>query len=137
LLNCAELLFVNRREARLLLKTTTQDERTLMEKLKGLGPRCVVMTDGKEGAYAYDGTQLDFAPMFPGKRKEATGAGDAFASGFIGARIFEEHHREALKWGSVNAASVVQFVGPTAGLLNHVEIRKRLAARPGYKTKEL
>ncbi len=137
LLKCTELLFLNRREAKLLLKTKTDDVRTIMEKLKGLGPSYVIVTDGKQGAYAYDGTQLDYAPMFPGKRKEATGAGDAFAAGFLGAMIYGRPHREALMWGSVNAASVVQFVGPTEGLLTHTEIKRQLKARPRYKTKEL
>jgi len=137
LLKCTELLFLNRREARLLLKTQSDNIRNLIVKVKALGPSYVVITDGQQGAYAYDGEQLNYAPMFPGKRKEATGAGDAFSVGFLGAMMYGKTHREALMWGSVNAASVVQFVGPTDGLLTHTEIQRQLKAKPRYKTKEL
>lgn len=132
------VLFLNMAEAQDLLQTTGKVEtHKLLSELKQLGPRYVVVTDGKNGAYAYDGTQLDFAPMFPGERVEATGAGDSFATGFLGALMHGEPHREALKWGSVNAASVVGEIGPTKGLLSHTEIKKRLRARGSYKTQEL
>lgn len=132
------VLFVNRTETMDLLKLHGEVEiHTLMAGLKTLGPAYVVMTDGRNGAYAFDGKQLDFAPMFPGKRVEATGAGDAFSSGFLGALMHGNTHAEALKWGSVNAASVVHEIGPTKGLLSHTEIKRRLKARPRYKTVEL
>ena len=75
--------------------------------------------------------------MFPGRRVEATGAGDAFTTGFLGAMIHGKTHRESLTWGAVNAASVVFHIGPTEGLLTHTQIRKQLRERPKYKTKEL
>jgi ribokinase len=138
LLKYTTVLFVNKVEAEHILQA---DEKTkihnLMAGLKKLGPKYVVITDGQNGAYSYDGKQLDFAPMFPGDRVEATGAGDSFATGFIGALMLGEHHREALRWGSVNAASVVQSIGPTKGLLSHTQIKRCLKARPSYKTKEL
>lgn len=137
LLRASEILFVNKSEARQLLKARTHDPKKLLHGLKELGPAYVVMTDGRDGAYAYDGDQMDFAPMFPGKRVEATGAGDAFTTGFLGARMYNKPHREALAWGAVNAASVVFHIGPTDGLLSHGQIRKRLKERPSYKTKEL
>lgn len=138
LIQVTDVLFLNKVEALQLIDAKEDLEvHALMGRLKELGPAYIVVTDGKNGAYAYDGKQLDFAPMFPGKRIEATGAGDAFATGFLGALIHGKKHPEALKWGSVNAASVVGFIGPTKGLLSHTEIVKRLKAKPSYKTKEL
>ncbi len=138
LLKVTEVLFVNRREADQLIRNGHEEEiHQVMARLKRLGPNYVVMTDGKNGAYAFDGEQLDFAPMFPGPRVEATGAGDAFSTGFLGALMHGKPHREALAWGAVNAASVVFHIGPTAGLLSHRQICKRLKERPSYKTKEL
>jgi sugar/nucleoside kinase (ribokinase family) len=75
--------------------------------------------------------------MFPGKRLEATGAGDAFATGFLGALLKGKNHAEALRWASVDAASVVMSVGPTAGLLTQTEIQTRLKARKSFKAKEV
>lgn len=138
LLKCTEVLFVNKVEAQTILGTKEDETmQFMMGGLKKMGPKYVVITDGKNGAFAYDGEQLDYAPMFPGKRKEATGAGDSFATGFLGALLHGKSHAEALKWGSVNAASSVSEIGPTKGLLSHTEIKKRLKARPSYKTKEL
>ncbi len=138
LLKATTVLFLNMSEAKLL--TSTKDEieiHHLITKIKALGPQFVVITDGKNGAYAYDGLQLDYTPAFPAKFVEATGAGDAFSTGFLGALMHGRGHDEALRWGSVNAASVIAHVGPTRGLLTHTEIKKRLKARPSYKTKEM
>lgn len=138
LIEASEVLFLNLREARQLVRTTANaDIRTVMEKIYRFGADDVVITDGRNGAYAYDGKRLYHCPMFPGKRIEATGAGDAFTSGFLGALLHEKNFDEALRWGSVNAASVVGYVGPTEGLLSHTEIMKRLKDRPSFTTKLL
>jgi sugar/nucleoside kinase (ribokinase family) len=138
LISATEVLFVNLVEARKIVKADNGEEiRGIMLKLKALGPHYVVVTDGQNGAYAYDGETLVKAPMFPGKRVEATGAGDGFATGFLGAILKGKDHEEALRWGSVNAASVVGEVGPTAGLLSVSEIQSRLKAKPSYKVNSL
>jgi ribokinase len=138
LVKTTHVLFLNRKEAHKLVGSRKDlDIKVLIRKVKRLGPDYVVITDGRNGAYAFDGGQLDYAPMFPGDRVEATGAGDAFSSGFLGALMHGKPHREALMWGSVNAASVVHEIGPTKGLLTHSEIQKRLKANKGYTTKEL
>ena len=138
LIKITDVLFVNKVEAIHILGEKVEVEiHNLMANLVNLGPKYAVVTDGRNGAYAYDGKQLDFAPMFPGKRVEATGAGDSFTTGFLGALMHGRKHSEALMWGSVNAASVVGQVGPTKGLLSHTEIKRRLKDRPSYKTKEL
>ena len=138
LLTVTEVLFVNMVEARHIVKAENGEEiRGIMLKLKALGPHYVVVTDGQNGAYAFDGEQLDHVPMFPGKRVEATGAGDAFVTGFLGALLKGKKHDEAIRWASVDAASVVGSVGPTAGLLTHDEIQTRLKARKSFKAQEV
>lgn len=132
------VLFLNKVEAEQILELKEEETmHYIMGQLKKLGPDYVVVTDGRNGAFAFDGKRLDYAPMFPGKRVEATGAGDAFTSGFLGAMMHNKSHAEALTWGAVNAASVVFHIGPTAGLLSHTEIKRRLKAKPRYKTQEL
>ncbi len=138
LIGAAEVLFVNMTEARRIIGKESDDAiHGIMARLKAMGPKYVVVTDGPRGAYAYDGKQLDVVPAFPAVRKEATGAGDAFATGFLGALIMGKPHREALRWASVNSAAVIEQVGPTLGLLSHMEIMKQLKAYPSYQTKEL
>ncbi len=137
LLKCAEVLFLNVSEAKLLLKTKKSDIKYLLSRLHSTGPHVAVITDGQNGSYATDGTTTYHAPMFPGERKEATGAGDAFAAGFLGALMNKKDVQTALAWGSVNAASVVQGVGPTQGLLSHIQIQKQLRARTSYTVKQM
>ncbi|MBI4135851.1 carbohydrate kinase family protein [Candidatus Uhrbacteria bacterium] len=135
LIAVTEILFINVGEAHAILKKEEQPlpiERVAAEIYK-MGPKIVVITDGRKGAYAFDGNQLDFCPTFPSKRVEATGAGDAFATGYIGAIMSDIHPREALRWGAANGASVVSFVGPQPGLLTLKKMRASLRKHASVK----
>src|SRR3989339_289409 len=129
------VLFVNREEAQIITKLDTLEIHKLAGALMELGPKHVVITDGKNGAYEFGGHDLRFCPIFPGKLVEATGAGDSFASGYLGALMHGLSCSEGLRWGAVNSSSVVGHVGPTKGLLSATEIRKRLKAKPSFKVK--
>lgn len=131
------VLFVNLEEAQRIANQKTLEIHHLATELYKMGPRQVVITDGKNGAYAFDGHLLHRCDIFPGRSVEATGAGDAFSTGYIGALMHGQLHDEALRWGAVNAASVVGFVGPTKGLLSAATIRTRLRKHPSFRTKEL
>ena len=138
LLRVTDILFVNMTEARSILHIQNSESiHGIVAGLHHLGPQIVVVTDGAHGAYAFDGTSLSFAPAFPGDRVEATGAGDAFSSGFLGAMLHKLSIDDALKFGSANAASVIAQVGPTAGLKTFADLKKSLANTPSYKTKTL
>lgn len=137
-LRVTNILFLNMNEARALLAITFEESiHGIVTSLRNLGPSIVVVTDGAHGAYAFNGTSLLFIPIFPGKHIEATGAGDAFSSGFLGAMFHELSVAEALKFGSVNASSVIGSVGPTAGLKTFNELKKILAGHPTYQAKKL
>ncbi len=128
------VLFVNLEEAQHLTGLRTVEVHHLATALYKMGPRNVVITDSKNGAYSFDGEELLHCAIFPGKFVEATGAGDSFATGFIGALMNGQLHDEALRWGSVNSSSVVGFVGPQKGLLSASQIRSRLRKTPKYRT---
>ena len=128
------LLFLNLGEAKSLTRLEGSTKvRQIIAAAWRLNRKTVVITDGKAGAYGFDGKTIYFTPVFPGKRVEATGAGDSFATGVLGATMKNLPLDEALKWGAVNAASVVSKVGPQAGLLSAQEIRKRLHSHPSFK----
>ncbi|MBI4256499.1 bifunctional hydroxymethylpyrimidine kinase/phosphomethylpyrimidine kinase [Candidatus Uhrbacteria bacterium] len=130
-----EVLFVNREEAQILSGEKSNEVHKLAGALYKYGPKHVIITDGKNGAYEYGGHELRFCPIFPGHLVEATGAGDSFASGYLGGLIHGESCSDALRWGAINSSSVVGHVGPTKGLLSATEIRKRLKARPTFNVK--
>lgn len=129
----ADLLFVNRYEASVLTGLRPEDDiRSLLQALHANTPTIVVITDGKDGSYVFDGKIIYFAPMFPGERVEATGAGDSFTSGFIGGLLSQQPLDQCLAWGSVNAASCVQFIGPTKGLLTRAQLVSQLENNSHY-----
>ena len=137
LLKVSYALFINVEEAQMISRESTLEIHHLATALWKLGPKKVVITDGKNGAYSFDGKELMHCPIFPGKLVEATGAGDAFATGFLGALMHGQLHNEALRWGSVNSASVVGKVGPQPGLLSSTQIRTRLRKHPNFRPKPL
>ncbi len=113
------ILFVNKEEAESLISKGRKNKtENLLRALMEYGPRIVVITDGPKGAYAFDGSTGWFVDAFPGKLIERTGTGDGFAAGFIAALSYGEDIKEALRWGSVNAANVIERVGAQVGLLH-------------------
>ncbi len=137
LIKASKVLFVNTKEAELLTKLPLgTPAKKLLGALLKLGSHTVVMTDGIQGAYGAHTQGVFFAPIFPATRKETTGAGDAFSAGVLGAFLHDHTLADALAWGSVNAASVVEYVGPTAGLLTASEIQKRLRDEPKYRVQK-
>jgi len=133
-----EVFFCNYEEAQRILKTEEKDKMKLMENLRALGPKIVVMTDGIKGAYAYDGTDAWFMPVYPQEPFERTGAGDAFASTFTTALLLEKTIPEALMWAPINSMSVVLQVGAQKGLLTQTQIEEFLAKAPeDYKPKKI
>lgn len=120
------IMYVNREEAEKLTgfgKSTGKD-RDILIALHNLGPKISVITDGGNGAMAYDSINGKFmrASILPVDAYERTGAGDAFGSGSLSALIHGKGLDEALLWGTVNSASVIGYTGPQKGLLRFEEI---------------
>jgi ribokinase len=124
LLKITEVLILNLEEAgRLLgLDHALKTEKELLSRLRDLGPRVVVVTDGPQGAYAFDGYEFTFQSATGVKAKERTGAGDAFSCGLVSALVLGRPLKEALKWGTLNAESVTQLIGAQNGLLSRREL---------------
>ena len=97
-----------------------------------LGPRLVVVTDGPDGAYAYDGSQRLRVPAYPDPAPptERTGAGDAFSSTLLAALVKGYTLVDALEWAPINGMRVVQEVGAQAGLLGEEDLLLQLKAAP-------
>ena len=133
-----EVFFCNYEEAQRILKTEEKDKIKLMENLRALGPKIVVMTDGIKGAYVHDGIDAWFMPVYPQEPFERTGAGDAFASTFTTALLLGKTIPEALLWAPINSMSVVLQVGAQKGLLTQAQIEEFLAKAPeDYKPKKI
>ncbi len=149
ILATAEVVVLNKEEASMLtginVRPDTKEEiysdniihpdiiSMLKEINKGKG-RIVIITDGKNGVYAYDGYKYYQAGEFPAKVVSTLGAGDAFASTFVASLIKTGGNIEtALKYASVNSASVVENFGAQEGFLSFDKIQKRLDKNPEFK----
>jgi sugar/nucleoside kinase (ribokinase family) len=133
-----DILFLNREEAQLVLKQTTRSIKTLLHGLHKLGAKIAVITDGRDGSYASNGSdRIWYIDEFVGPKIEATGAGDAYATAFTAAMFYGKTLGEAMAWGTVNAGHVVQFVGPHEGLRTKPQIEAYLRAHPKFRAREI
>lgn len=126
LIAASDAFVLNKDEAHYLLPDGERPVRNLLETLHSLGAGFVVITDGKNGADAYNGMAQWHMPIFPGKSIESTGAGDAFASALACALIQGHDMATALRWGTANAWSVIRQIGPQTGLATKKELDKIL-----------
>ncbi len=135
-----EVFIANREEAEKIAGYKGKNIKKLMDEIHGLGPRVVVITDGKDGAYVKENEKYWFMPSYPDIKPpvERTGAGDAFSATFVVALARGENIQTALRWAPVNSMSVVQHIGARAGLLSQQELKRYLAKAPaGYKAKRI
>lgn len=98
----------------------------LLNILHEWGPDVVVITEGKKGAWIYDGTTMHHQKIRKAKVVDTTGVGDAFGSTFVSGYHYTNDIETAAKWAMVNTASVVQKVGAQNGLLTKKEITKKV-----------
>jgi ribokinase len=128
----SKMFFCNVEEAEKILGLEDLDVKDLLQKMRALGPETVVITDGPNGAYAYDGTDIWFIKPYPDPKPpySRTGAGDAFSSTTVAAIILGKTLPEALAWGGVNAMAVVQHAGAQTGLLSREQLEQYLKTAP-------
>ncbi len=129
-----EVVAVNKEEAERILELGVTDIKELLEKIRSLGPKIALITDGPNGAYVFDGTEMLKVPMYPDSKPplDRTGAGDAATSTFVVALALGKSLSEALLWGPVNSMSVVQEIGAQKGLLTRKALEKLVAEAPAH-----
>lgn len=102
-------------------------KKTVLKFLQSMGPKIVVITMGRKGSIATDGYMYYKAPAYSSKRVELTGAGDAFASGFMAYWINNPGDlKKAMIWGMANSGSVVMYFGAAKGLLSLTQIKRKV-----------
>jgi len=124
ILKRTEVLIFNDFEAGKLLgwqekpRYTEEEIQKMLTKLCRFGVKMVVITKDIDGVQAFDGN-LFYSYPSPEVEKivDTTGAGDAFAAGFVGALAKGQGLEKALELGTKNAGSVIQKFGAQAGLI--------------------
>lgn len=112
LLKITDILILNKEEGEDLAKG-----KNVLERLKKMGPKIVVVTDGKKPAYAYDGVKKYSITPRDVKVVETTGAGDAFASGFVAGQMVGKSIEECMKLGLEESEAVIQHYGSKNNLI--------------------
>lgn len=117
ILEYTKILFLNMEEAAKIVGEKPIEQ--IHIDLHKLGPKLTVITDGKNGANAFDGENLVSVNSYSDSRPviDMTGAGDAFASGFISAIFYKKPLKEALAWGVVNSGNAIKIIGAITGFL--------------------
>ena len=128
LLKYVDVLNVNKEEASQLVPGVVLAE--LLYHLNGYVPT-VIITDGAMGGIAGNGSEIYRFGIYEDVRiKDATGAGDAFGSGFLAALTSGKSFRSALIFASANSTAVVTKIGANRGILTG---RERLHPMPIQK----
>jgi sugar/nucleoside kinase (ribokinase family) len=95
--------------------------------LNKLGPRYIVVTDGREGAFLGTPEAILYCPVLETKVVGTAGAGDAFNATFTAYVAMGRSAEEALRAATLNSGSVVNYVDTQRGLLPIGEVDRRLA----------
>ena len=112
ILKLCDVVIMNKEEAGLLCKKS--------DKLRGIfemGPKIVAITDEKKSVYCYDGKKVYSISPPNVKIVDKTGAGDAFASGFVAGLVKNKPIEFCLKLGVREAVSVIKHLGAKNNLL--------------------
>lgn len=120
ILKYTDIIIFNKEEAQTLVKDHTENIFNLTFEVSRLGPKIVVITDGHNGAYCYNTYDETVYSAKPARVKvvETTGAGDAFASGFVTAISLDKDIPYSLKLGMINAESLISGLGAKTKLLD-------------------
>ena len=113
-----DVLILNQEEASLLAKTPPAGGAEILKSLAGLtGKGIIIITRGKQGCWVFDGQDLYTAGIADAVVVEKTGAGDAFASGFLAGLLQSNQIEYAIQLATANATSCIGEVGAKNGLL--------------------
>ena len=125
-----EALILNEDEAKelVLSRKKINDFRikTLLKEIAVMGPKIVIITQGKYGVSAWWENKFYFQKPAPAEVINTTGAGDSFSAAFVSSLFYQPGNlKQALKWGVTNSASVIDQIGAQKGLLTKNQVIKK------------
>ncbi len=140
-LELTDVLLVNREEAEDIVGMTKTHgkEKELLDAFLALGVKTPIITDGQTGSFASSDGKYYKVGILPIDAIERTGAGDSYSAATIAALVKGKSVPEAMLWGTINASSVIGFIGPEDGLLHEKDIPEWIdrAESSGVRVEEL
>ena len=105
--------------------TGLSNYREITQFLRGnYGIHTIVIKMGENGSYATTPEAEHLAPSYPVDVVDATGAGDAYAAGFLAGTLMGWDLKAAAELASATGAACVTAIGTTAGIQSLEEILK-------------
>ncbi len=136
ILKKVDYLILNREEAAVLTHQPPRALGKILDVLAAIVPGTIAVTDGRHGAYLAASGELLFAPPLPAKRKNTTGAGDAFGSASAAILFAGGSPALALAVGMLNATGVIQQMGAKAGILKELPTATAIKRVKMFSSKE-
>ena len=103
-------------EARMI--TGKEDPSEIAEFLLSYGIKTVALKMGERGSYIRTPDWELYLPVYKVKTFDATGAGDAFAAGFLAGVAKGWNYKDAARLGNAVGACCVTAIGSSAGIKN-------------------
>ncbi len=122
-----DILFLSEEDASLF---HIQGE-ALLEALARLGPREVVLKQGRAGAMALAEGRVWSAPVFPVAEVDPVGAGDAFNAGYLAGLLWGRPVGERLRLGNALGALAVSTLGDYEGAPSREALEAFLEGQDG------
>ncbi|MCE7697816.1 MAG: PfkB family carbohydrate kinase [Methanobacterium paludis] len=104
----AHIIFLNKKEVKILTGLNFNEG---AQTILNMGVPIVVVTCGKSGATVYTENDMISSPTGGVEALDTTGAGDAFAAGFIASFVKDKKLEDCLKMGNIVAAQCVGRLG--------------------------
>lgn len=112
-----EVLMMNLEEAKVYLEDEGLTEEDLVRRLVEEGGKITIVTNGDKGAKVITSEKVYDCEPAEGPVVEATGAGDAFGSGFVAGQILGYDMEKSIELARLNAGGVIGKFGAKAGLV--------------------
>ena len=118
--SAVDALFVNKEEfEKLVGRSVILDTSVAQSWTWQSSPKHIVVTDGKNGGVVISGGRTTVFEVDDVQDTiQETGAGDAFACGFVCAMLRNQPLEVSIRWGKQESASVVKQIGAKKGLLS-------------------
>lgn len=134
-LPCIDILMCNEFELATLAQQINKSKKNLCIKdfckeIIKQGVRIVVVTHGADGVYCATDKKFYHHKSLPVNVVNSVGAGDAFGAVFFGSIMAGCSVEKALKFGSINSASILTNSQSHDGLLSFNELESRAVAIP-------
>jgi len=126
-LNYVDYLLLSEDELEQLSETETVEKSEQAEELlRDYNLKEVVITCGRRGSEVYSKKGYERVGAIEAKAEDTTGAGDAFAAGYLSSVLKGKKRVKSLRWGNAVGACCVQRKGGMSSLPRRKEVKKML-----------